>query len=102
MTSLPQTSAVVPTQNPPNSIEILDMQRIDGRGAVKAVCRVRYGVFVFSGIKIIVPTLASRPFVGWPSHKVGDAWQPYISVLSPTLDDDIADAVLAEYRRGLR
>jgi DNA-binding cell septation regulator SpoVG len=85
-------------QTPLEPIEILDFQRLDGRGAVKAVCRVRYGPIVIAGVKVVLPVLASRPFVAMPSRKLDDEWEPFVTVLSPTLDDAISSAVLSAYR----
>jgi hypothetical protein len=83
-------------------IEVLDVIHLEGRSAVKATCRVRIGRIAISGIKVILPTLASRPFVGMPSRKNGLAWEPIINILSPTLQESVSNAVLAEWRRGAK
>ncbi len=92
-----QLAQNVPTQNPPETIEILDFHAVDHR-SIKAECRVKCGGFVFAGVKIIIGVLASRPFVAFPSRKVGDDWQPLITVLSPENEQRIANAVLTEWR----
>jgi len=94
-----------PPSSPQSSldqIEILDAQHITGRGAVKMICRVRYGLVIFAGVRVVLPALASRPFVSMPSRKIGDDWEPLVSILNPILNDVISNAVLAEYHRGSR
>jgi DNA-binding cell septation regulator SpoVG len=66
------------------------------------LCRVRCGPLIFAGVRVVLPALASRPFVSMPSRKIGDDWEPLISILNPMLNDAISNAVLAEYRRGSR
>ena len=53
---------------------------------------------VISGVRVIVPALASRPFVSLPSRKNGAEWAPIITILSPTVNEQISVAVLAAYR----
>jgi DNA-binding cell septation regulator SpoVG len=90
----------VPTEKLTEHIEVLAMQHFAGRSAIKASCRVRVGRIVINGVKVILPALASHPFVGMPSRKNGDDWEPLINILSPTLQEAVSDAVLTAYRGG--
>jgi len=93
-----QSNEILLPPNPPNSIEILDMTRLDGRGVTKATCRIRYGPFVFAGYRVVLFPLASRPIVQPPARNTGDGWEPYITILSPTVAEQITSAVLLAYR----
>ena len=79
-------------------LEALDMVRLDGRGSVKATCKVRLGSVLITGVKIIVPTLASKAFVAMPSRKAGDNWESIVTVFDPVLQTRISDTVIAAWR----
>jgi hypothetical protein len=86
-----------PQSDFPDQIEVLEVQHLIGRSAVKASCRVRIGQVVISGIKVILPALANHPFVGMPNRKHGTSWEPMVSFLSPTLEEAVTTEVLAAW-----
>ncbi len=84
-------------------VEVLEFQRHTGsRSSIAATCRVRVNQIVFANVRVIMAPLASRPFVAMPSRYVAGTWQPLVSVLSPSLEKSISDAVLAAWYRGGR
>ena len=91
------------TQTDPfDRIEVFDLVHLSDRDAVRARCKVRIGPIIISEVKIILPVLASRVFVGWPSRKDGDTWRSLVQILSPTLEQSIHDAVVDAWRGGVR
>ena len=88
--------------DPGARIEVLDLIHVSDRDAVRARCTVRIGAILISNVKILLPVLASRAFVGWPSRREGDAWRPLIQILSPGLEHAVCDAVINAWRGGVR
>ena len=98
--SIPQVEPI--SISPTDQIEVLDLVHISDRDAVRAKCKVRIGPIIISDVRIVLPVLASRVFVGWPSRKDGDTWRSLVTILSPTLEQSIHDAVVDAWRGGAR
>ena len=95
-------SALTPNRPPDaaddHRIEVLDLIHVSDRDAVRARCTVRIGAILISNVKILLPVLASRAFVGWPSRREGDAWRPLIRFLSPGLEHAVTNAVISAWK----
>ena len=88
--------------DPFERIEVLDLVHLSDRDTVRAKCNVRIGPILISDVKIVLPVLNSRIFVGWPSRRDGETWRPLIQILSPGLEHAIYNAVISAWRGGGR
>lgn len=77
-------------------VEILDFRSLATRH-VRAICRVRVGPILIDGVKIIQPTLG-QPFVAMPQRNDNGEWRAIVTVLSPSLEAEIAKTVMAAWR----
>jgi DNA-binding cell septation regulator SpoVG len=78
-------------------VEVLDIRAAD-HGSVRAYARVKVGAFAIAGVKVIQQD-GQRPWVRLPDQQGNDGrWFPIVTCSSPTLENAIAEVVLAAWR----
>lgn len=79
------------------NIEVLELS-VSHAGNVKAFCRVRVGALVLSGFKVVQQP-GQRAWVSIPQLRDDKGqYYPMLQVLSPTLKEEINEAVLNAWR----
>src|SRR6476469_9325226 len=102
MNSIPLTPTPVKSSSysthAADRIELIEIERINDRSAIKAVCVVRIDRLIINDVKVIAPRLASRAFVAMPTRKFGDEWRPLVQISDADLLQAVNDAVLSAWR----
>jgi DNA-binding cell septation regulator SpoVG len=80
--------------------EVLELRRVTGAGALRALVKVRLGAVLVRGVRIIQQD-GGEPWIALPQVPArrrvdgsGSGWSRIIEVVDPAVSDQLRDAVL--------